>query len=95
MANTGSNNMSVITGYILATPITGFNVPIDATWSQAHLRMYVTNNGASGKIFEVNGSSIAKMISDVKGAYGATYDYNNNDVYVTEESQSEVYVTSS
>jgi DNA-binding beta-propeller fold protein YncE len=93
--NTGSNNVSVISGYYLPLTISGFNVPLDAAWSQAHLRMYVTNNGASGKIFEVNGSSIAKRISDVKGADGVTYDDNNNDIYVTEESQSEVYVTSS
>jgi DNA-binding beta-propeller fold protein YncE len=95
VANTGSNNVSVISGYYLALTIGGFNAPLDAAWSQAHLRMYVTNNGGSGKIFELNGSTIQKRISDVKGAYGATYDANNNDVYVTEESQSEVYVTSS
>jgi DNA-binding beta-propeller fold protein YncE len=95
VANTGSDNVSVISGYLLATTMTGFNAPLDAAWSQAHLRLYVTNNGGSGKIFEVNGTSIAKRISGVKGADGATYDDNNNEIYVTEESQSEVYVTSS
>ena len=78
------------------TPITGFDGPTSATWSQAKLAVYVTNDD-SGTVWALGGATGRTIVQEITLAVGidaSAYDAANNDLYVTDSSTGMLYVIS-
>jgi DNA-binding beta-propeller fold protein YncE len=96
IANSCSNNVTVMTGYgAMVATLGGFKVPDGVGWDQANLEVYVANFG-SDKVFAISGTHIVARNVTVAGAQplGVGFNEANNEIYVANFNSNTVYLFS-